>query len=207
MKEKRKLDWIEDLDHLEQVKKKHRDFLMIAFWGQFSESAKRALGEWEEFAAEHEEIPLYVVDVERVKGAHKEFQVRSVPTVISLKEGELLNKVEGVESARFYGVRFAGAAPRRAGGGGTGRVPRRVVVYSGPSCPACSQLKSYLRRHGVSYREVDISRDQSAAQRIARRSGQMAVPQTDIDGRLVVGFDKTKLDPLLGIQAERSDET
>ena len=80
---------------------------------------------------------------------------------------------------------------------------RRVIVYSGPGCPACGVLKTYLRRHGVAFREVDISRDPRAAERIARRSGQMAVPQTDINGRLVVGFDQAKLDRLLGIQSEK----
>jgi len=201
------LEWIDDLDHLESICKKHEEFLLLGFWSGSSEAAKRALKEWEQFAAEYEKVPVFVVDVGKIKGAHKRFQVQSVPTMIAIKKSEVLDRVEGVESARFYGVRFAGAAPQMGGGSGTGHVVRRVVVYSGPSCPACSQLKSYLRRHGISYRDVDISRDQAAAQRIARRSGQMAVPQTDINGRLVVGFDRSKLDPLLGIQAERSDAT
>ena len=51
------------------------------------------------------------------------------------------------------------------------------------------------------FREVDISRDERAAQELVRRSGQMGVPQTDIDGRIVVGFDKARLDELLGIES------
>ncbi|KPK66433.1 MAG: hypothetical protein AMK73_00040 [Planctomycetes bacterium SM23_32] len=92
----------------------------------------------------------------------------------------------------------------RARGTGAAGV-RSVVVYSGPGCPACGQLKTYLRRHGVAFREVDISRDPHAAEKIARRSGQMAVPQTDINGRLVVGFDRATLDRLLGIQSKGVD--
>jgi glutaredoxin 3 len=49
----------------------------------------------------------------------------------------------------------------------------------------------------VSFREVDIARDQHAAQSLVRRSGQMAVPQIDIDGHLVVGFDQAKIDKIL----------
>jgi glutaredoxin len=66
-------------------------------------------------------------------------------------------------------------------------------------------LKAYLRRRGVAFREVDIAEDRHAAQQLVRRSGQMAVPQVDIDGRLVVGFDRAKLDAVLGVQTERSE--
>jgi glutaredoxin 3 len=45
---------------------------------------------------------------------------------------------------------------------------------------------------------VDIARDQNAAQSLVRRSGQMAVPQIDIDGHLIVGFDREKIDRIIG---------
>jgi hypothetical protein len=34
---------------------------------------------------------------------------------------------------------------------------------------------------------------------MVRKSGQKGVPQTDINGQIVVGFDKVKLNALLGI--------
>ena len=49
------------------------------------------------------------------------------------------------------------------------------------------------------FRDVDVSRDQHAAQEIMRRSGQTGAPQTDIDGQLIVGFDQARIDKLLGI--------
>ncbi|OQX82887.1 MAG: hypothetical protein B6D53_03555 [Candidatus Omnitrophica bacterium 4484_49] len=52
------------------------------------------------------------------------------------------------------------------------------------------------------FRKVDISRDERAAQELVRKSGQMAVPQTDIDGKIVVSFDKVRLNSLLGIKNE-----
>ncbi len=52
------------------------------------------------------------------------------------------------------------------------------------------------------FREVDISRDERATQELVRKGGQMAVPQTDIDGKIVVGFDKVRLNSLLGIKNE-----
>ena len=179
----------------------HGDFLVLAFWGKFSDAAQRALAELEQFSKEQDHVPVYVVDVQKVPGLHREFAVERVPTVLAIEKGKATRSVEGVQSARFYAVHFSGVAPTRTQGAGK-TTARRVVVYSGPGCPACGQLKTYLRRNGVAFREVDISRDPRAADRIARRSGQMAVPQTDINGRLVVGFDRATLDRLLGIQSE-----
>jgi len=195
------LEWIRDRDHLRKAQQEHGEFLVLAFWGEFSDAAQRALAELEEFSRGQDDVPVYVVDVQQVRGLHKEFAVNTVPTVLVLENGKVTRSVEGLQSARFYAVHFAGATASRGQGTGAAAV-RRVVVYSGPGCPACGQLKTYLRRHGVAFREVDVSRDPRAADRIARRSGQMAVPQTDINGRLVVGFDRAKLDRLLGIQLE-----
>lgn len=198
------LEWVKDREHLREARREHADFLVLAFWAEFSDAAQRALSELEEFSREHEDVPVYVVDVEEVSGLHKEFDVETVPTVLALEDGQVSAFVEGVQSARFYAVHLSGAAPVHAAQGGRG-TPRRVVVYSGPGCPACGRLKAYLRQHGVSFREVDISRDPRAAEKIARRSGKMAVPQTDINGRLVVGFNQAQLDGLLGIESGREE--
>jgi len=195
------LEWIEDRDHLRRAQQEHGEFFVLAFWAEFSDAAQRALAELEEFSREQDDVPVYVVDVQRVRGLHKEFGVNAVPTVLCVENGKVTRSVEGVQSARFYAVHLSGAKARAARGSGQATV-RRVIVYSGPGCPACGVLKTYLRRHGVGFREVDISRDHRAAEKIARRSGMMAVPQTDINGRLVVGFDRAKLDRLLGIQSE-----
>ncbi|KPJ65518.1 MAG: glutaredoxin [Coxiella sp. DG_40] len=72
-----------------------------------------------------------------------------------------------------------------------------VIVYSGASCSACGAAKSYLRRRGIRFRNIDISRDPHAAERLVQRTGRMAVPQIFIDGHLIVGFDQAKIDRLL----------
>lgn len=59
--------------------------------------------------------------------------------------------------------------------------------------------KQYLDRHHISYRDVDVSQDLSAARQLVRRAGQMGVPVIDITGSLVVGFDRHKIDRLLNI--------
>lgn len=190
------IEWIKDHKYLGQVQEKHKEFLILVFYANFSSAAKRALAELESFSKENEEIPIYVIDVEKVKGVHKQFGVENVPAVLALKKGEVSRRIEGVESAQFYARILLGAHPlrhKKAEGG----ISHRVIVYSGPGCPACGTAKAYLRRRGVSFRDIDISHDQHAAERLVRRSGQMAVPQIDIDGRLVVGFDQAKIDRLL----------
>lgn len=198
------LERIRDRTHLQDVRKQHGDFLVLVFWGAFSETSERGLAEVEAFAEEYQDVPVYLVDVQQVRGLHKDFGVKRVPTVMTLENGKVTRTVEGVQSARFYGVHLGGAAPNARPSAARRRV-RHVTVYSGPGCPACGHLKQYLRTHGVSFREVDIASRPDEAERLRRRSGYMAVPQTDINGRLVVGFDRARLDPLLGIESERSD--
>jgi len=75
-----------------------------------------------------------------------------------------------------------------------------VTVYTGASCPWCTRVKNYLRQHGVNFREIDISRDQQAAMRLVAKTGQTGVPQLDINGHYVVGFDQARIDALLGLR-------
>ncbi len=192
------IEWIKGLAHLKEVEEKNNNFLILFFYASFSSPAGRALKELEDFSKEYKEPPVYAIDVEKVKGIHKQFGVESVPTVLTFQKGEVTRKILGVESARFYGRIISGAAPSGLKKKG-GKVSNRVVVYSGPGCPACGSAKAYLRQRGIIFREVDISRDEQAAERLVRRSGQRAVPQIDINGHLVVGFDQAKIDRFLSI--------
>ncbi|MEA3358812.1 MAG: glutaredoxin domain-containing protein, partial [Thermodesulfobacteriota bacterium] len=75
----------------------------------------------------------------------------------------------------------------------------RVAVYSSDGCPWCSKAKSYLKKVGIPFRDVNVSHDENAAKDIFRRSGQMGTPQIDINGQIIVGFDQPKIDKLLGL--------
>jgi len=190
------IKWIEDSNHLEQIQKKHNNFYMLLFYADFSVAAERALSELEEFSQENKDMPVYGIDVEKVKGVHKQFGVKNVPTVIAVKQGKVSMRIEGAESAQLYSriLSETDSLPTKKRKKSTSH---RVIVYSGPGCPACGAVKSYLRKRGVHFREIDISRDSRAADRLVRRSGQMAVPQIDINGHLIVGFNQAKIDRLL----------
>jgi len=76
---------------------------------------------------------------------------------------------------------------------------KNVTVYSTPTCTWCNTLKGYLRKNHIRFRDVDVSRDQRMAEELVRKSGQQGVPQTEIDGQIIVGFDKQRINTLLGI--------
>jgi len=75
----------------------------------------------------------------------------------------------------------------------------RVIVFSTPTCSFCNMAKKYFREKGVRFRDVDVSRDPAAARDMVRRSGQQGVPVIDIGGKIVVGFDRVKINKYLGI--------
>jgi glutaredoxin len=60
--------------------------------------------------------------------------------------------------------------------------------------------KQYFRSKNIKFRDVDVSRDAAAARDLVRRTGQMGVPVIDIGGKLIVGFDRPKINQLLGLK-------
>ena len=68
-----------------------------------------------------------------------------------------------------------------------------VTVYSTPTCPWCSKTKEFLKENNVQYQEINVAADHKAAQDMIEKSGQMGVPVTEIDGTIIVGFDKGAL--------------
>jgi glutaredoxin 3 len=75
-----------------------------------------------------------------------------------------------------------------------------VTIYTTPTCPHCAAAKRFLKERSVPYREVDVSRSAAAAQEVVRRSGQMGVPVIDVNGRIIVGFDRPRLVQALGLR-------
>lgn len=72
-----------------------------------------------------------------------------------------------------------------------------ISVYTTPTCPYCRMLKEFLSAKGIPFKEYDVTRDRAAAEDIARRTGQTAVPVTIIDGQTIVGFDGVRLEQAL----------
>jgi len=75
----------------------------------------------------------------------------------------------------------------------------QVTIYSTPTCGYCKMAKAFFQENNVAYEEKDVSVDAAARDAMVQKSGQLGVPVIDVDGTLVVGFDKSRLAQLLGI--------
>jgi len=75
-----------------------------------------------------------------------------------------------------------------------------VKLFTTPTCPYCFTLKEFLRENKVEFEEIDVSKDEKSREEMIKRSGQMGVPVVDIDGEMVVGFDREKISKLLNLK-------
>ncbi|MBU0709833.1 MAG: glutathione S-transferase N-terminal domain-containing protein [Candidatus Omnitrophica bacterium] len=76
---------------------------------------------------------------------------------------------------------------------------KNVKVYSTPTCPWCIKVKQFLKDNNVNFENVDVASNQQAAEEMVEKSGQMGVPVLDIEGEIILGFDKDKIKTKLGI--------
>ena len=72
-----------------------------------------------------------------------------------------------------------------------------ITIYSTPTCPFCKQAKQFLDEKNIAYEDIDVSSDTQKAQETIEKSHQMGVPVIDVDGEILVGFDRKKLEALL----------
>ena len=74
-----------------------------------------------------------------------------------------------------------------------------VTIYSTNTWPWCTKVKDYLSSKNIEYTTYDVSKDSDKAKEMVDKSGQRGVPVVDINGSIVVGFDKESIDKLLGL--------
>ncbi len=75
-----------------------------------------------------------------------------------------------------------------------------IKIYSTPTCVYCKTLKEYLKSHDIDFEDIDVSKDGKQLEIMIKDSGQMGVPVVDIDGEIIIGFDKAKIDKILKIK-------
>lgn len=76
----------------------------------------------------------------------------------------------------------------------------KVKVYSTPTCPYCKMTKAYLKEKKIEFEDIDVSANQEKAHEMIEKSGQMGVPVIEIDGKIITGFDKEKIEEALNIK-------
>ncbi len=73
----------------------------------------------------------------------------------------------------------------------------KIKVYSTSTCPWCHKVKDFLNEKKVKFDDIDVGTDQKAANEMVEKSGQMGVPVTDINGKIIIGFDKEAIEKAL----------
>ncbi len=76
-----------------------------------------------------------------------------------------------------------------------------ITIYSTPTCVYCNTLKEYLKSKSLGFEELDVSQNETELEKMVAISGQMGVPVVEIDGNVVIGFDKQKIDELLELKS------
>ena len=78
-----------------------------------------------------------------------------------------------------------------------------VTIYGTSWCGACRAARQYLSEHKIPFADKDIERDPAAAQELAAKASKMGIPTDrvpiiDVRGRLLLGFDRERIEALLG---------
>ena len=74
---------------------------------------------------------------------------------------------------------------------------KHITIYSAPWCAFCHAAKDYLDKLGVQYEDKDVDSNPAFTQEAVDKSGQRGIPVLDIDGTIIVGFDRPKIDAAL----------
>lgn len=72
-----------------------------------------------------------------------------------------------------------------------------VTIYTTTTCPYCRMAKEFFKKNDVKYTEINVEKDPKAAEEMIEKSGQMGVPVIDINGKVIVGFDKNAIERAL----------
>jgi len=72
-----------------------------------------------------------------------------------------------------------------------------VIIYTTPSCGYCTMAKNWFKENRIKYTEYNVARDMKKADEMLKKSGQMGVPVLDVNGKVIVGFDKNKIESAL----------
>lgn len=77
---------------------------------------------------------------------------------------------------------------------------KSVTIYSTPTCGYCNLAKEFFKENDVKYTEKDVASDETARKEMMDKTDQLGVPVIEIDGDLIVGFDRDKISKSLGIE-------
>lgn len=182
------------ISHLKDTKSAY--LLLYKKGSDQSDCAKNNL---ESVKVENKEMVVMAADVSKVRDIHGNYGVTSAPTLLEFENEKFKNNIKGCQEMNFYKSYFENII-FEINTNSEGKPAKRVTVYTTPSCTWCTTIKTFLRKNGIRFTEINVASNESAAQDMVRKSGQQGVPQTEINGEMIIGFDQAKLNRLLEIK-------
>jgi len=77
---------------------------------------------------------------------------------------------------------------------------KTVKIYTTPSCVYCMVIENFLKKNNIKFKEIDVSKDAKAREEMKKISKQMSVPVTEIDGKIITGYNLKKIKEALKIE-------
>ncbi|HEX4774365.1 MAG TPA: glutaredoxin family protein [Candidatus Saccharimonadales bacterium] len=72
-----------------------------------------------------------------------------------------------------------------------------IIVYGAPWCAFCHTAMKYFDKLGVKYNYIDVDQEPAKGMEAVQKSGQRGIPVLDINGDIIVGFDRPRIDAAL----------
>lgn len=179
----------------QQIQGKQRAFLLLFKSG--SSQSDCAYNNLKALEDNNADVSVFYADVNEVRDIHPEYSITTAPSLLVFEEGNFTKAIKGCQGKDYYKGLFENAVFVAQSGG---KKQKSVIVYTTPTCPHCNSLKTYLRKNSIPFRDVDVSKNQREAEEMVRRSGQQGVPQANINGQIVVGFNKKRINELLELR-------
>ena len=79
---------------------------------------------------------------------------------------------------------------------GEAHLTPRVTIYTTPTCHWCRVAKNYLVHHGVSYHEIDVTRDRKGLRDMVLMTGGRSVPVLRVGAHAMIGWDVREFERL-----------
>ena len=73
----------------------------------------------------------------------------------------------------------------------------QIKIYTTPTCTYCTMAKNWFRQQDIPFTEFNIARDLKRAEEVMRKTGQAGVPVIDVNGKMIVGFNKPEIERAL----------
>ncbi len=76
-----------------------------------------------------------------------------------------------------------------------------VTIYTTNTCHWCHMAKEYFKSKAIEYTEINVTGDMAKQKELVQKSGQFGVPVIFIDGKMILGFDRDKINQYLNIKS------